>query len=64
VVVIVMAPRRRYVKCRVAREEAGRLQGEARVFDGHDRPVLGPWIMGYRKRMPEHDVLPLKGAIR
>ncbi len=62
--VVVMAPRSGDVKGRVAREEADWLQGEPRVFDRHDRPILGPWIMGYRERVPEHHVFPLKGGIR
>ena len=48
--------RRRHVERRVAIEEAERDELEARVLDGHHRPVLGTRDVRDAERVPEHDV--------
>src|SRR5204862_5964246 len=47
----------RYVECRVAVEEAGRLQREPAVVHRHHRPVLGTREVGAAQRVPQHDGL-------
>jgi hypothetical protein len=61
--VVVMARWRRDIHSGVPSKEADWLQGEASVLDRHDGPILGPWIMGHGKRVPDNHVLPIKWAI-
>jgi hypothetical protein len=44
-------------------EKSDRDEGETRVFDGHDWPVLGAWDVGDPKRVPQDDIFVNERAI-
>jgi hypothetical protein len=52
-----------YVECRVAVEEADRLEHETGVVDRHDGPVLWPGEVGEPESVPEDDVGPVDVAV-
>src|SRR3954471_22097739 len=53
----------RCVECGIAVEEADRLELEAGVVDGHDRPVLRAGEVGEAEGVPQDHVLPVQRAV-
>src|SRR5215472_14813167 len=53
-----------YVESRVAGEEAGRHEPEARAMDRHHWPVLWPWDVVDPHRVPENDIAVDERAVR